>query len=259
MDNFEPTIYTTPSTFTTTFEIEIRRQSISKHNATIQLRCENLPNGVNVEMLPRTLPIFRKSTIQITITTFRATPDELHELTINIYERLELLASFPFNLKIATTTITRDVRPRPFLLFQLDNTYPTQDYKQQILADYINESNVVISKPIEVPAKWGSWELYFVCKDGTPLEYDENNSTHFYCPSEQLYYSDEPYASSWIGFRHNQLARQARDLGIAYHYTRNISYANAATEILAKYASFYPNLPVKIQLIRFVSYQKGAW
>ena len=87
--------------------------------------------------------------------------------------------------------------------------------------------------------------MYYVCADGSYLQYNANSPDRFLCPSTNTYYTGEPYASSWNTYRHNQIKSYYKTLAIAYYFTGNDTYGRTAADLLLQYASFYSWLPVR--------------
>jgi hypothetical protein len=176
-------------------------------------------------------------------TTSAATPGNKEDIVIRVYSDDSIVHELEFSLQIVNASVTRK---RPFLVF--DSNKRTKmlsfEYKKNIVSKYITQANSIVSSNNSVPAKAGTWLLHYVCKDGSTLQYDENSPDRFYCPSLDTWYTGDPYASSWISRRHNQLGDHLLTLGIAYHFTGNQSFAKAASDIFMKYATFYPTLPV---------------
>lgn len=74
---------------------------------------------------------------------------------------------------------------------------------------YINFTDFLLyyrlTADLSVPMQWGKWYGYFYCNDGTSLQFNNQNNTHFYCPSEGVFYTGEPYSKSWYTYKHNQV------------------------------------------------------
>lgn len=109
----------------------------------------------------------------------------------------------------------------------------------------INNANLRLAANKTVPTAWGAWGGYFFCTDGTSLQFDPSNNTAFYCPSQKVYYTGEPYNKAWYTSRHNQLISWTADLAMGYYLTGNTSYADAAIDILVAYSIWYPAFPYR--------------
>ncbi len=92
-----------------------------------------------------------------------------------------------------------------------------------------------------LPPEGGQWGMWYICPNGEYLVY-QSPGRH-YCPSNGQYYTGWPYDQVIYGRMHNDLAEAARDLGLAYRITGNITYAQRSAEILLAYADAYTAYP----------------
>jgi hypothetical protein len=96
---------------------------------------------------------------------------------------------------------------------------------------------------VALPPEGGQWSMHYVCPvHGVNLVY-EPPMTHR-CPIDNDTFSGWPYDQVIYGRQHNDLARAARDLGLAYALTGEVSYAEAARQILMDYAAAYLTYPL---------------
>lgn len=99
-------------------------------------------------------------------------------------------------------------------------------------------------KELAVPPEGGQWPHWYVCPThGVALEYRQP-STHR-CPVDGRNYTGWPYDQVIFSRRHGDLANAARDSALAWRFTGEPRYANAAAWILKQYASVYQNYPLK--------------
>lgn len=94
-------------------------------------------------------------------------------------------------------------------------------------------------KQLELPPEGGQWWHHYVCPvSGVRLEF-RPPSTHR-CPVDGKTVTGWPYDQVIWSDRHNDLAANARDLGLAFQLTGDAAYAEKAAWILAEYARLYP-------------------
>jgi len=111
--------------------------------------------------------------------------------------------------------------------------------------EIIQRAELIVDSRPEIPQQGGNWTHYFVCDDGSHLEYDSNRSDSFWCPSEQAWYTGEKYTSSWIAYRHEELISNGLDLAISFRLTNDSDFATAAEHFLIEYAELYPQLELR--------------
>ena len=93
------------------------------------------------------------------------------------------------------------------------------------------------------PPEGGQWSMWYVCPvHGVSLAY-EGPGQHV-CPVDGQHFTGWPYDQVIYSRRHSDSARAARDLGLAYQLTGDLSYATAAAEILLAYADIYLSYPI---------------
>ncbi len=109
-------------------------------------------------------------------------------------------------------------------------------WRQSFLSEYgLNE--------IAAPTEGGQWVLYYVCPiHGVNLVFHPR-MTH-QCPVDGEILTGWPYDQVIYARQHLDLARHARDAGLAYNLTLNPTYARDVREILLLYANAYPGYPV---------------
>ncbi len=94
-----------------------------------------------------------------------------------------------------------------------------------------------------LPTEGGQWTAYYVCPvHGVTLQY-EPPMTHR-CPVDGATYSGWPYDQVIYSRQHGDLAKAVRDLALAWQFTGQLSYAQAASEILLAYADVYESYPI---------------
>jgi len=100
-----------------------------------------------------------------------------------------------------------------------------------------------LDKDLQIPMHGGNWTHYFTCDNGNKLVFDSNESTEFWCDSEQKWYSGEKYTTAWAALKHREMISNAAIYSaFAYQISANMDYANVTEEILVQYANLYPEL-----------------
>ena len=90
----------------------------------------------------------------------------------------------------------------------------------------------------QVPETGGQWSLWYVCPvHNVSLSYKGGQSV---CPVGEEEYTGWPYDDVVLTYQHTDLARAARDQGLAFRMTGDASHAATAAEILLAYAAAYP-------------------
>lgn len=92
----------------------------------------------------------------------------------------------------------------------------------------------------ELPPEGSLITSLYVCPQhkGVRLTYDKVSNTHVDTVNGDSF-TGSPYDQVVYNWRHSELAGYARDLGLAYRLTGDVSYANSAAEILLAYADRY--------------------
>jgi len=91
---------------------------------------------------------------------------------------------------------------------------------------------------VALPPEGGQWGMHYVCPThGVNLVYEPPMGHR--CPVDDEVFSGWPYDQVIYARQHNDLARAARDAGLAYQLTGQQSYADAAAQILLAYAAAY--------------------
>lgn len=89
-----------------------------------------------------------------------------------------------------------------------------------------------------LPPEGGQWTLWYVCPThGVRLRYE--GPTAHVCPVDGEVHSGWPFDQVVYSWMHSDLAAAARDAGLAYRMTGQVSYAQEALEILIAYADAY--------------------
>lgn len=102
----------------------------------------------------------------------------------------------------------------------------------------LKESESILNEDLSVPVKAGGHTSWYVCKNGTQLQYQ--NGRH-YCPADKQYYTGERYDAAWRTFQNNDLIQKTRLLAAAYALYGNEKNAEAVKKILMQYANVYPS------------------
>ena len=96
-----------------------------------------------------------------------------------------------------------------------------------------------------IPKKGGNWSHYFVCSDGTPIEYSSKISDFYYCPTTNETLVGQQYNSSWRTLRHKELIREVGiTSSLSYIITGVPSEASLARNLLLNYSLIYPQLEI---------------
>ncbi len=97
---------------------------------------------------------------------------------------------------------------------------------------------------LALPTEGGQWTLWYVCPThGVNLQF-QAPSTHR-CTVDNRTYTGWPYDQVILSRRHSELASAARDLALAYRFSGETRYAQAAISILKQYAERYMTYPHK--------------
>lgn len=116
-------------------------------------------------------------------------------------------------------------------------------------AHYLADYN--LTNP-DLPPDGGYAYHWYVCPDGTLLEYVPTHSPPHYCPTTGQYYASPPqwpdrpalFDQVIYELQHFDLAQYAMYLGLSYQLTGNINHANGAADILRRYSTAYLNYPL---------------
>jgi len=100
-----------------------------------------------------------------------------------------------------------------------------------------------LKKDISLPPRGGQWFHWYVCKDDGANLITVSPTQHK-CPTCGKVYSGWPYDDVLLSGVHSRYVNGARDLALAYRFTRDDRYAAKATEILLAYAAAYPTYPL---------------
>ncbi len=93
-----------------------------------------------------------------------------------------------------------------------------------------------------LPPEGGQWTLYYICPEHSVyLEYQNQQNV---CPIDGAAYSGWPYDQVVYSFQHQDLAKTALKLGLAWQFTGSLDYADSAAEILEAYAGVYETYPL---------------
>lgn len=102
-------------------------------------------------------------------------------------------------------------------------------------ADFLTEYGL---GSVALPPEGGQWGMHYVCPNhGVNLVFDPP-MTHR-CPIDDELFAGWPYDQVIYARQHNDLARAARDAGLAYQLTGQQSYADSAAQLLRDYAAVY--------------------
>eukprot|EP01113_Clastostelium_recurvatum_P017551 TRINITY_DN2063_c0_g1_i5.p1 TRINITY_DN2063_c0_g1~~TRINITY_DN2063_c0_g1_i5.p1 ORF type:complete len:1048 (-),score=188.96 TRINITY_DN2063_c0_g1_i5:16-3159(-) len=207
-----------------------------------------LPNSEQVRDLPitytKTSP--QNITFYSSITTTSASVGASSQVTVQLAsasDRATILSSFTITLNVVQYTLLPKGKARPFLY--VDNSTRTDPPKKEIIQTLIQTGQERLNSDLRVPQAWGAWYGYFYCSDGTPLVFNSENNTAFWCPSQKVWYTGEIYQKSWYTYRHNQLFASLQDLSIGYWLSGYEQMGRAAVTILLEYSVFYPAFPFR--------------
>ncbi|WP_164462237.1 alginate lyase family protein [Bacillus sp. FJAT-42376] len=141
-------------------------------------------------------------------------------------------------------TQTANPRPHSFIgeteLKTAKKRVANETWAKNYLKRLESESNSFLKLNQTIPKKAAGYASWYVCKDGTPLEY--KNGRH-YCPSDKQMYEGEKIEAGWLAYEHNERVRQIRILATAYSLNGNETYAEAAQNLLLQYADMYKDFP----------------
>ena len=93
-----------------------------------------------------------------------------------------------------------------------------------------------------LPPEGGQWGMWYICPGSSVYLRYEGSQRHV-CPTDNKVYSGWPYEQVIYARMHDALAEAARDQGLAYRLSGDGRYAQAAAEILRRYADRYLTFP----------------
>lgn len=95
----------------------------------------------------------------------------------------------------------------------------------------------------ELPPEGGQWTLWYVCPThGVSLQFRGPGQN--VCPVDQRNYTGWPFDQVIYARRHSETVNAVRDSALAYRFTGNPQFAQAAARILLAYANAYASYPI---------------
>lgn len=161
-------------------------------------------------------------------------------MTLEIRRGSALSTSLLVTLYIVSETPTKQVwrnqtlnlwTKRPFVLVDdaLKSQILSTPWKTSIVQYFVTQATNAAATNLTVHKRWGGWSGLYVCSDGTNLKYDPNDSKNFYCPSSGSYYTGEPYATSWVTYKHRELGKSLFWFSLSYYFAGNGDHGKLAT------------------------------
>lgn len=119
----------------------------------------------------------------------------------------------------------------------------SQPWAKAAYESLLKSADAWTAKQIEWPERGGQWSHWYACEaDGTRLT--TKSPTEHVCKKCKRVYTGEPYDSVPLTRVHDNLARAAQDLALAWTLTGKPAYAAKAAEILLGYAQRYQQYPL---------------
>ncbi|OGV79779.1 MAG: hypothetical protein A3K19_22425 [Lentisphaerae bacterium RIFOXYB12_FULL_65_16] len=119
----------------------------------------------------------------------------------------------------------------------------TLPWAKNLLTHFLAAARRDLEKPLAIPERGGGWYHHYACpKDGTSLK--TQSPTDHLCPKCNTVYHGDPYDAVAVMGQHGGLARQARDLGLAFQLTGEKPFAERVKAILLGYADRYASYPL---------------
>jgi len=117
------------------------------------------------------------------------------------------------------------------------------DWARKQLESIISGGEKALALEVKVPDEGGQWGHHYVCKNcGVGLKTE--SPTRHVCPRCGKMYTGWPYDQVYVARLHHRLTRAIYDLGLAYAFTGEASYAEKAREILLAYGDKYRSFPL---------------
>ncbi|MCP2005118.1 MULTISPECIES: heparinase II/III domain-containing protein [Buttiauxella] len=115
-----------------------------------------------------------------------------------------------------------------------------------IIEQLIADNSVVLNNPVVVPeTALATWNLYYFCPDhGVRLVWDRASPTCHCCPIDGQNFSGEPYDGAWWRELNGLNAKACHQLGLLWQLTGEQIYLDKVSELLMRYAKFYPDYKI---------------
>ncbi|TQI80087.1 alginate lyase [Serratia fonticola] len=112
-----------------------------------------------------------------------------------------------------------------------------------VIEHLLAENAVVLNTPLQVPeTAIATWNLYYYCPDhGVRLVWQRDSPTEHRCPVDGQCFTGEPYDGAWWRAMNGLNAKACRQLGLLWQLTGEKAYLSKVTDILLRYAEFYPD------------------
>ncbi|TNV22946.1 alginate lyase family protein [Buttiauxella sp. B2] len=116
----------------------------------------------------------------------------------------------------------------------------------EILELLIADNAVVLNNPVRVPeTALATWNLYYYCPEhAVRLVWDRDNPTSHCCPIDGKRFSGEPYDGAWWRELNGLNAKACHQLGLLWQLTGESHYLDKVSELLMRYAEFYPGYAI---------------
>ncbi len=117
-----------------------------------------------------------------------------------------------------------------------------QPWAKRTLDSILQRAAEEVKREVALPPRGGQWPHWYSCKrDGATLT--TVSPTEHRCPVCGTVYHGEPYDSVVLYREHSNWSRTIQNLGLAYRFTDDASYAVQAGKILTAYADRYASYP----------------
>ena len=222
----------------------------------IRFSIELNPNSVTTKSITLTDHSGSKHSINVRYDnptkTIEVTPkeplsfNERYQLTLSSFIESSTNIPLDHDVSIFLNTESKDNHPRSLVgnnhILSAKAKALSQDWAKQYKQYLLKEANKWLSNDITVPSEGAGHSSFFLCENGTRLEYRSTpDPDGYYCPSENKYYEGERYDAGWRFFRMEELIIGLRHLADAYVLTDDERYAERATHILVQLSENYPN------------------
>lgn len=197
-------------------------------------------NFLKADTLSILLPPGESGTFNIT-TKKTASKNTSQIFDVSLVKGKTQMSSFRLEVASESYSLSTHSRPNAFInrdaLLKAKQRISSPGWANSYWLKVKAEADKLLQKDLTVPSQAAGHSSWYVCKNGTPLVYE--NGGH-YCPSEKLFYFGKKYDAGWRFYRHNELVQALKTLSTAYAISGDEKYAAAGKKILLGYAQSYP-------------------
>ena len=141
------------------------------------------------------------------------------------------------------------VKPHPFMLFtesevaRLKQQRTEKNWVDYQLRTIENYHLYYVNYDFSVPKGVTRSNAYYICPDGTYLEFNVSSPFSHYCPSDRKEYTGEKYDSAWKETKHRYNFDYAQRLALNYLFFKNETVFGILKELLLEYSRDYLSSP----------------